>query len=564
MNIMHTVDKTATSEEIIALILKNRGIGKKDEKEFLHPKLPTEYLLAEVGIGQESVNKALKRLRHARETKEKVVVYADYDVDGITGGTIMWKTLHELGFSVSPHISYRSTEGYGFSEESVNRLKEKHKPGLIITVDHGVTGEKYIAKLKKEGIDVIVLDHHIAFNGIPKSALSNLYTKIICGSAISYFIAREIAKTFEHSELLTELFLIDFPVLAGLGSVADVIPLKGATRSLATYALNNLSKVRIEGLRTLLQQTGLLGKSKHSSYDIGFILGPRINAAGRMGDALDSLRLLCTSDRIKALELIRKLEAHNKNRQQQVESHLKEAEKLVIPQKNEGIYLVISSLFEEGTVGLIAAKLAEKYYRPVLVGTLKNGIIKGSARSVPGVHITNCLKRISTLLISFGGHERAGGFSFPEKNVNEIRMELQREGRKILQKSLLTRTFLIDIDILLSSITLSLATKLEMLEPYGEGNEKPVFLSKNVIMSNIKRMGSTGKHAQFIVSEPGMNKSIRAVYFNDNGKTGEIGKEEIISLLYVLEVNRWKGEEPVMHIKGIVRSGGLNSDTNNV
>ncbi|MEK9179463.1 MAG: DHH family phosphoesterase, partial [Patescibacteria group bacterium] len=381
LTIKETVHEKTTPEEIIALILNNRGIGKSNKEDFLHPQNPSNYTLKDVGINGKDFDKAFIRLQKAHKEREKVVVYADYDVDGITGGTILWTTLHELGFNVSPHVSYRGTEGYGFSTQSVERLKKDFSPKIIMTVDHGITGEPFIKALNKEGIDVIVLDHHLAVHGLPKSVYALLYTRVLCGSGVSYFVSREIAKKFPSNEKLKSYFEIDFPVLAGIGTIADIVPLIGPSRALASFALKNISKTTLVGFQSLLKRTGLAEKNSHTSYDVGFIIGPRINAAGRMGDALDSLRLLCTTDAVRANNLLGKIETYNKDRQKQVIDHLKLAEKIAENQSESKILFIASEKFEEGTVGLLAAKLTEKYYRPTLVGVIKKGIIKGSARS---------------------------------------------------------------------------------------------------------------------------------------------------------------------------------------
>lgn len=554
LSIKETVHEKTTPEEIIALILANRGIGKSKKENFLHPQNPSDFSLEDVGISTKDFDKTIKRLQKAHKGKEKIVVYADYDVDGITGGTILWTTLHELGFNVSPHVSYRGTEGYGFSTQSVERLKKDHTPKIIITVDHGITGEPFIKVLKKEGIDVIVFDHHLAVHGLPKSAYALLYTKMLCGSGVSYFVSREIANKFSPNKKLDQLSKIDFPVLAGIGTIADIVPLIGPSRALASFALKNISKTTLVGFQSLLKHTGLAEKKSHTSYDIGFIIGPRINAAGRMGDALDSLRLLCTTNETRARDLLGKIETYNKNRQKQVIDHLKVAEKIAENQSDSKIFFIASEIFEEGTVGLLAAKLTEKYYCPTLVGVIKNGIIKGSARSIAGIHITDILLKNSKLLLTFGGHERAAGFSLAITNQEKFEKILIDEGNKAVYRSAFEKSINIDVEMPLNVASLPLAREISALEPFGEGNDKPLFLARDVEILDHKNMGATGKHVQLKIMAPGMRFPIRAVYFNGADKMERFDKTIAVSILFFIEINNWRGEELSIHIKDILSS----------
>lgn len=537
---------------IITLLLKGRGIDKKDFQRFLYPPLPQKMTLSDIGVSKMEFSKALKRLQRAYKNKESVVIYTDYDVDGIVAGAILWETMFSLGFKVMPYIPDRKLEGYGFSKLGIERVVKKYTPSLIISVDHGISGEKYISALKRRGIDVVVLDHHLKTAYSPKSAYAVIYTQTVCAGGVSYFFAKELVENWKNKSISSR-FEQEYVVLAGIGTITDVMPVVGVSRSLAFYALKYLNRVKNIGLKELLKQSGIFAKQKYSAYDIGFIVGPRINAAGRLGDPLDALRLLCTRDAKRAQELAKILSSHNRERQLKLEKELELAELQLEKQQHNSIYFVYAPEFEEGIVGLLASKLCDKYNRPVLAASVSDGFLKGSARSVKGVNITNILGEAALLLESYGGHPRAAGFSLLKKNLAAFKTKLLSLGNKFIKKELLEKEIVVDIETPLSNINLSLARALEKLEPYGEGNLEPLFLSTEVSFAHARTVGGRSQHVQFLVKDKSVTSPYRAIFFNGQQVLKELDPNEKIKIVYSLGIDTWRGDRLVLKVKNVLR-----------
>ena len=543
-----TINELMQAKDIITLLLKQPGIRPENRDAFFQPKKPNELSLPEVGLSEAAFEKAYKRILKALRNKESVVVYTDYDVDGITGGAILWQTLHELGLDVMPYIPDRKTEGYGFSHHGVQKILQEFKPTLVISVDHGISGEEYIKELKKSGVDVIVCDHHVKLLGDPKSAYAIMYSKLICGAGVSYFFSKEIAK---RHKLLEQDFEHDFIVLAGIGTISDIMPLSGPSRSLAYYGLQYMKSVRNIGLKELLFGSGLDGKEKYSTYDVGFIIGPRINAAGRMGDAMDALRLLCSKSPEKVKTLVAVLQSKNSLRQSKVEEQLKIAQECLLGHETDKILFVHSPNFEEGTAGLVAAKLMEKYYRPVLVAAENDGFLKGSARSIAGVDVTDLFKTVSTTLESYGGHERAGGFLLKKDQIEAFSVAITKYADQYITEKVLDRAILVDVATPLFNCTLDLAHELQLLEPFGAANEEPQFLTDRVSLNFPRLVGKKQNHLQCTVSDATSKQPLKAIFFNGAQKLELIMSGTPLSVLFTLGIDSWREEQVAIHIRDV-------------
>ena len=352
------------SKDIIETLLKNRGI--KDKKEFFEPLDPLKIPLKSLNIKESEIKKAIDRIKKARENKESVIVYGDYDADGITATAIMWETLHEFGLDVLPHIPDRFEEGYGINTESVTKLKAR-TPNLklIVTVDNGIVAYEGIKKAKDLGIDVIVVDHHQ--KGTKKLATPYvLHATAVCGSALAWFFAKELS--------LTRGALVSGLELAAVGTIADQMPLIGINRSIVKYGLKQLNKTKRPGLLALFEEAkiGLAPRSlgEVGTYEVNYIIAPRINAMGRLAAGIDSLRLLCTKRTDKALKLSKLLSKTNFDRQKIVDEAVVHAQSEVRGKSKGHIDKVIvlaHKSYHEGVIGLVAGKLVEEFYRPVIV-----------------------------------------------------------------------------------------------------------------------------------------------------------------------------------------------------
>jgi single-stranded-DNA-specific exonuclease len=546
-------EENIQSDTIISAILRSRNI--LDFNEFLSPKSPINYTLLDFGFDNDSVKRLVELILSAFESNKKIVVYTDYDADGITGGAILWETLHLLGFNTVPYVPNRKTEGYGFSEIGLKKVKELHDPGLIISVDHGIAAIKQIQYAKSLGMPVVVTDHHHKQDRVPEDAELIFHIPTLSGSATAYFVAKELfdqvlkIKNFKlvldqkKLAVLEDHFKNDYVALSCIGTVADLVSLTGRSRGVVFHGLKSISTSSRPGIKKLIQASNIAEKSI-TTYDIGFLIAPRINAVGRIDDALDALRLLCTTSLQRAQDLALKVSDLNTKRQEMVLESVEKAVKKIDSQNTVPKVIILEDkLWHEGIIGLIAAKILEKYYRPVIIMTSSEGIYKASVRSIPGFHITNFLGEFKDLLLGYGGHEAAAGFSILQENLDIFKNRLSDIAKVRIPDSLLERNILVDVELDTNSLSLSLFEELKKLEPWGIGNTRPLFLSK-VKLSEPFYMGKEKKHVKFKIQK-GNNKNtqnLEAVFFNGSSQIEGLDFSNSVYVIYNLDKNEWNGK----------------------
>ncbi len=566
-------NKKITNEQIVKLILDSRHI--KDLDKFLNSPSPLTLTLNDFGSYEKSFKKVLKILESIKEKNQMIVVYTDYDADGITGGAILWETLYLLGFKVMPYVPHRKLEGYGFSKAGIDNVKKQFNPVLIISVDHGITKVEEIEYATTLGIKIIVTDHHLKGEKTPK-AEAIFHVLALSGSGVSYFFSKEIYLSFrtersaveKSNEALKQNFATDYLVLASIGTIADLVPLTGPSRSIVKYGLESFSKVKRFGIKHILKQAGIEDK-KITPYEVGFMIAPRINAIGRLEHAIDALRLLCTNDEKKAYALAHKIGNVNVERQELVEKSVYEARlslskgakqvnffsatcvddfkntpdfltlagnKNLTASDFPKLIILVGEHWHEGIIGLIASKIAEEFYRPTLVLTKTNGNYKGSARSIPSFHITEFLRSLKKYLIDVGGHKQAAGFTLKKDQLDLFVTAVRNRSNKLIKDKDLERKIEADLKIPLEKINLSLVKSLEVLEPFGIGNPKPTFYSEGVL-TGTQLIGKTQKHLKIFVD------GFEFIAFNQADKFKELSRGQKIKVVYNLEVDRWGGRE---------------------
>ena len=566
-----------TNEQIVTLLLKSRQIKNLDE--FLKPTSPLSISLFDFDKKYvPSFKKILKLLKEIKEKNQMIVVYTDYDADGITGGAILWETLHLLGFKVMPYVPHRKLEGYGFSKKGIDNVKKEFNPALIISVDHGITKVEEIEYAVTLGIKIIVTDHHLKGEALPKKAESIFHIPALSGSGVAYFFAKEIFNSFSNNEtmkqsnneLLRSNFATDYLALASIGTIADLVPLTGPSRSLVKYGLESFSKVKRFGIKHILKQAGIENK-KITPYEVGFMIAPRINAIGRLEHAIDALRLLCTNDEKKAYALAHKIGNVNVERQELVEKSVYEARLSLskgarqanffsatcvddsVYKKNfftladnknlsasdfPKLIILVGEHWHEGIIGLIASKIAEEFYRPTLVLTKTNGGYKGSARSIPSFHITEFLRSLKKYLIDVGGHKQAAGFTLEKDQLDNFQTAARELSSKLIKNKDLERKIEADLKIPLEKINLSLVKSLEQLQPFGIGNPTPTFYSKGVL-TGAQILGKTQKHLKIFVD------GLEFIAFNQADKFQELSRGQKIKIVYNLDINEWNNKKTV-------------------
>ncbi len=491
-------------------------------------------------------------------------MFGDYDVDGITGAAILWETLHALGAKVMPYIPHRIEEGYGLSVKGIQNIMEGIPPiltvgrddggGLIITVDNGIVASEAVAFANKQAIDVIITDHHTIGDTLP-DAHAIVHTTKLCGAGVAYLLSKEITHPgppFTGRETTADSspdkgrlggVLDTYLELAALGTVADMVPLQGANRTIVKYGLEKLAKTKRHGLLALFRQAKL-EKDTYGVYDIGFVIAPRLNAAGRIESAMDSLRLLCTKDPNRATALAEKLELTNRERQLIMRAAAEHA-KLGVRGKGLGdrkLLFVADESYPQGVIGLVAGKLVEEFYRPSIVVSIGEQYSKASVRSVSGFNVIEFLRNSSDLFVNIGGHPMAAGFTIETEKIKMLQEKLEGLAVQALSDDLLMRTLKIDCELPLSFITQELYKSIQQLAPFGMGNPEPTFVSRRVIVESLKVLGAEGKHLkmQFTVRSSQFTV-IDAIGFGFGEFASQIKKGDAIDVVYTIDENTWNG-----------------------
>lgn len=526
------IDKGITSNKSITSttrrLLENRGLKtKKEIDDFLSPKKPED-------IGIKIPKNILKRLQKAKKKREKIVIFGDYDCDGVCATAILWENLYKNGYNIIPYIPDRFTEGYGLKRETFENAKfQTLNAKLIICVDNGIVACEAVKEAKKRGIDVIVVDHHQ--KGDKKLATPYiLHSTIVCGSALSWFLS---SKVTPYAGLhLTMLELV------AIGTVADQMPLLGINRSIVKYGLEELNKTKRLGLKSLIRVAGL---TNIGVYEIGFIIAPRINAMGRLSHAMDSLRLVCTRDTKKAEELAKVLNETNIERQKIVEDVLSQTLEQV--QSTEKI-VVVDGNYHEGVIGLASGKITEKFYKPSIVISKGEHTSKASARSIVGFNIIEAIKETG-LILEGGGHPMAAGFSIETTKIDDFRLKIQELAHQKLTEEMLEKKLKIDLEINFSNISNEFVELLKQFEPTGYGNTKPIFMTKKVKVVESKAIGQDGKHLKLKLSHG--EKVFDAIWFSFSNAYPLVSNG-LYNIAYSIEQNEWSGHSQIqLKIKDI-------------
>lgn len=522
-----------THDSIISILLKNRGItGQKSIEEFLHPQLES-VTFKSVGIERKQVTKALKRINKAIDAQKTIVVYGDYDVDGICATAIMWEALYSQYKKARPYIPHRTDEGYGISQKGIDNLLQQYDDiDVIITVDNGIVAYDAITYAKSKGIDVVITDHHVSEAKTPES-YATVHTTKLCGTGIAYLFAKE---------LLGEQYIQgEFLDLVALATVADLVPLTNDNRVLLYHGLEYLNSTDRLGLRELFHEAGIAPPSI-GVYQIGHIIAPRLNATGRLDSALDSLRLVCTKDGERAKALAQKLAQSNKARQDLTKELSTHA--LHVSQKytDRRIIVVAHETYNQGVVGLMASKLVEYHYKPSLVLSVGDTYAKGSARSIKGVNIIEMIRSVSEFVIQAGGHPMAAGFTVDATKIDQFREALELRAQDVVQDEHLQRIITIDMKLDWQVISTKFYNILQTLAPFGMANYEPVFMTESVEVCDVRTIGKDRSHYKLLLEKEG--KRLEAVAFNmvDQYK---LAISNTIDVVYTIDFDTWNGKNKV-------------------
>lgn len=537
----HTVNSETPltrQQEIFTAILHNRGLHTVESiHAFINPPSPLTISPETAGLNPEELNKAVKRILSAITNHQPIIIYGDYDADGITATAILWETVHACGAKAYPFIPSRDLHGYGLTIKGITdalslyHSRTIHQYPLIITVDNGITAVEAASYLKDQKLDLIITDHHQLPVKLPQAA-AIVHASTISGAGVAWFLAKSLLQAFSQEK--SALNTLD---LAVIGTVADLMPVTGVNRSLIKHGLPNLQNSPRFGLQAIMKEAELSTSQEITPYHIGFIIAPRLNAMGRLEHALDSLRLLLTTNPERAASLAQLLGQTNRIRQELTQQYVDHALHQVgnTPEK---ILIIDHESYHEGVIGLVAGKLAEHYYRPAIVIARKESISKASARSIAGVNITALIRECSSLLISVGGHPMAAGFSINTEKIEDFRTLLTQQATLAITEDVLKPTLKIDCLVNLSDLNQSLFKQLETLKPFGIGNPKPLFAINNVVVAESRVVGKRGSHLKLLVKD-GSNHYLSAIGFNLGHLLPDPG--HTISLAASLEENTFNG-----------------------
>ena len=474
---------------LIARILANRGLDARDMPDFLAARVESS------GPPMTDLERSVQRLRRALAARERIVVYGDYDVDGIAGAAILVRAFRQLGVAVAAYIPDRYEEGYGLNAQAIRKLAADGTK-VIVSVDCGVTAVKEAELARELGVDLIVTDHHH-----PPAVLPDAYAlvnprrpgdasleKELAGAGVALMLARALLGDLGYA--LREDELVQ---LVALATVADVVPLRAANRALVRKGLVALNKAPLTGVRALIERAGVKSGQVNAGT-IGYTLGPRLNAAGRIADAEEALRLLLTEDAEEAKTLADTLENRNAERQELTRQVVKAARERAEERPDAWATVVADAEWPAGIVGLAASRLVEDHGRPAVVIALAGDEGKGSCRSISSVHIAEALDECDDLLIKHGGHAMAAGFSVAKELIPAFTARLDEVVRRRLGGVRPVPTLHVDAEIEPEALTARLALELADLEPCGAGNPRPRLLVRNVKVFGIKQVGADADH----------------------------------------------------------------------
>jgi single-stranded-DNA-specific exonuclease len=501
---------------------------------------------------------SVERVRYALDHNEPIAIYGDYDVDGVTATALLVQALRALGGEVRGYIPNRFDEGYGLNNEALSALQAEGIK-LVISVDCGIRSPSETSHARAIGLDLIISDHHqpaegdlpVAFAVINPKQVGDLYPdKDLAGVGVAFKIVQALLDSigttlegFQANDLLD---------LVALGTVADLAPLVGENRILVRKGLQKLRETKRQGLFSLAAVSDL-PLSRITATSIGFILGPRLNAAGRLESALAAFELLTTTDVKTAGDLAQQLNVQNRQRQEITRKIQTEAEAIALAEDPEAdLFFAVHPDFNAGVVGLAAARMVETYYRPAVVGQISAETTRCSCRSIPEFHITEALDQCKDLLIRHGGHAAAAGFTIRNENLETLKARLKSLAKEKLRDRDLRQTLTADIEIPLSDLKPELLKHLDYLQPTGYGNPEAVFVSRDVRVTNSRTVGVESKHLKLVITDGRV--TFDAIGFRLGHLRSELPLR--VDVLYTFEVNEFNGRTSMqLNIKDVKPAG---------
>lgn len=531
-------------KEFLSKVLVSKG--------FDTPEKANEYLSSNINdladpFLLKDMDKAVDRIKKAVAEKEKIMIYGDYDVDGITSVAALWRYLSFKGADVGYYIPERVNEGYGLNKQAIERFGSEGV-NLIITVDSGITAHEEISYAQSIGIDVVITDHHECREELPVAeAVVNPHRqdseypfKELAGVGVVF----RLICAYEGNKNLSTI-CSKYSDIVALGTVADVMPIIGENRIIVKHGLASLAVTKNKGLCSLIEQTFSERKSAKkrniTASSIGFGIAPRINAAGRIGDVNKALQLLITENKAEADSIATYLCSVNRERQLIENMIFEEAVKQIESNHdfdNDKVIVLVSDSWHLGVIGIVASKITERYKLPSILISIDGGVGKGSGRSVKGFNINEAISECKHLLIKYGGHELAAGLTIDENNVGEFRKAINEYAKKTFDFSSVCNYVDADFEIDVKDITVDYAKQLQDLEPFGLRNPLPLFCIRNAVISEIYSIGE-GKHIKLIIEKDGCLAT--ALYFGMSAERFAFSEGDSVDIMCNMDMNDFRG-----------------------
>ena len=545
--------KSLKVSPLLAQVLINRGISDvHGGSVFLRPKL-SGLISPEKMPG---VGAAVARIKHAIQTKEKITVYGDYDVDGIAGVAILWQLITLLGGQVDFYIPHRIDEGYGLNVEAVGALA-KGGTKLLITADCGINACQAVELAGELGVEVIVTDHHQQGPELPKAIAivhpamdPNYANQDSCGAMVAFKLAWAIANEFNAGKKLEPKlreFMLNATSMAAMGTVADIVDLRGENRILTNYGLKALPECKMCGITALIESAGLTGQGL-DSFHIGFRLAPMLNAAGRMGHARLAVELLTSDNPVRSMHISEYLKEQNNQRKVCERKIFKQACEMIVQRglhhPNRKSIVLAGEDWHNGVIGIVASKIVDKFYRPTIMINASNGLAQGSARSIEGFDLLAAITACSGHLTSFGGHKMAAGIKIETGKIEQFAADIEEYARENLNDDDVISKLHIDAVASLNELSREMVRELDMLGPFGQGNPEPIFATKGVRLSSAPRkVGSGSEHLQLAITDN--TAAIRCIGFGMGKLEKKLLEHEFFNVAYQPQIDNYNGNSNV-------------------
>ncbi|WP_165073622.1 single-stranded-DNA-specific exonuclease RecJ [Paludisphaera rhizosphaerae] len=566
-NRIAALSRAAGVAPLVAQVLLNRGVGEPDAaRAFLEARLNG---LNDPELLPGAVDAADRLVRAVREGRS-IVIYGDYDVDGVCGVSVLWAALKLAGAkAVSYYIPHRVQEGYGVNADALRKIAAEHPRSLVVTVDCGISAVAEARLARELGLEFIITDHHTIGHELPEADVL-VHPRLpggsypfgdLCGAAVAFKLAWQVCKSFGDGKKASphlRNYLVESLGLVAMATVADVVPLHGENRILVRHGLAGIMGAPTPGMRALMRVADCLKRSKVTTGSVGFHLAPRINAAGRLERAMRAVEMLTTADHALADEIADELDAVNRRRREVEAEILRQAQEQIRTEgglKDRGAIVLGCKDWHPGVIGIVASRLVEIYHRPTILIAFGQEFAQGSARSVPGFNLYEAVKECSEGLIGFGGHSAAAGVRMHEDHFPVFAERFSTHCQTVLTPELRERVLNIDAEVPLAMLNLSVIEDLEKLEPHGMGNPRPMFLASNVrVVGEPRAVGADGKHLQLKLGQG--DSVFKAVGWSMAERFKGLAHGVECSVVFQPSIDEWQGQRRVqLEIKDMLVPG---------